>query len=97
MIDYESQTAADDPPPSSIQRRDERAVRMICSILRKRFELPAKDVSLNSRFVEDLGMAVFDLPDLILSLEETFEVDISLAVAARIMTVKDAVRCVLSK
>jgi acyl carrier protein len=97
MIDHESRGSADDPPASSTQRRDERAVRTICSILRVRFELPAKDVSLNSRFVEDLGMDVFDLPDLVLALEETFEVDISLAVAARILTLRDAVRCVLSK
>jgi len=97
MVDYESQESTDDTPPSSTQRRDERALRTICSILRVRFELPAKDVSLNSRFVEDLGMDVFDLPDLILSLEEAFEIDISLGVAARILTLKDAVRCVLSK
>jgi len=97
MVDYESQESTDDPPSSSTQRRDERAARTICSILRIRFELPAKDVSLNSRLVQDLGMDPFDLPDLILSLEETFEVDISLAVAARVLTLRDAVRCVLSK
>jgi acyl carrier protein len=97
MVDYESREFADDSSPSSTQRRDERAARTICSILSTRFELPTHDVSLNSRFVEDLGMDAFDLPDLILSLDETFEVDISLAVAARIHTLKDAVRCVLSK
>ena len=91
------QESTDAPSPSSTQRRDERAVSKICSILSERFELPVKDASLNSRFVEDLGMDAFDLPDLVLSLEETFEVDISLAVAARILTVKDAVRCVLGK
>jgi acyl carrier protein len=73
------------------------AIRTICNILRTRFELPVQEVRLSSRFVEDLGMDVFDLPDLILSLEETFELDISLAVAARILTLKDAVKCVLSK
>jgi hypothetical protein len=41
MVDYESRGAADDPPPSSIQRRDQRAVAIICGILRTRFELPA--------------------------------------------------------
>jgi acyl carrier protein len=87
----------DDPPPSSTQRRDERVVRTICGILRTRFDLPTREVSLNSRFVEDLGMDAFDLPDLILSLEEAFEMDISLGVAARILTLRDAVRCVLSK
>jgi acyl carrier protein len=97
MVDYESREFTDDPPPSSTQRRDERAVRTICSILRTRFELHVQEVSLSGRFVEDLGMDAFDLPDLVLSLEETFEVDISLAVATRIRTLKDAVRCVLSK
>ena len=97
MVDYESQESTDAPPSSSTQRRDERAARTICNILRIRFELRVEDVPLNSRFVEDLGMDAFDLPDLVLSLEETFEVDISLAVAARILTVKDAVRCVLGK
>lgn len=97
MVDYESRETADDPPPSSTLRRDERVIRTICSILRTRFDLPVNEVSLNSRFIEDLGMDAFDLPDLILSLEETFEVDISLGVAARILTLRDAVRCVLSK
>jgi acyl carrier protein len=97
MVDYESRESTDDPPPSSTQRRDDRAIRTICSILRTRFELPAQDVQMTSRFVEDLGMDAFDLPDLILSLEEAFEVDISLSVAARILTLKDALRCVLSK
>ena len=97
MVDYESRESTDDPPPSSTQRRDERVVSTICSILRTRFGLPAREESLNSRFVEDLGMDAFDLPDLVLSLEETFEIDISLGVATRILTLKDAVRCVLSK
>jgi acyl carrier protein len=96
MVDYESRGSTDDPPPSSIQRRDQRAVETICRILWTRFELPAQGARLDSRFVEDLGMDIFDLPDLILSLEEAFEMDIPVAVAARILTLKDAVRCVLS-
>ena len=97
MVDSKSRDAMADPPPSSTQRRDERAMRMICGILRTRFELPVGDARLNSRFVEDLGMDAFDLPDLILSLEEAFEMDISLPVAARILTLRDALKCVLSK
>jgi acyl carrier protein len=97
MVDYESRGAIDDAPPSSIQRRDQRAIDTICGILRTRFELPAQEARLDSRFVEDLGMDIFDLPDLILSLEEAFEMDIAVAVAARMLTLGDAVKCVLLK
>ena len=97
MADHESRGATDDPPPSSVQRRDQRAVATICGILRTRFDLPAQEARLDSRFVEDLGMDIFDLPDLILSLEEAFEMDIPVAVAARILTLSDAVKCVLLK
>jgi acyl carrier protein len=97
MVDYESRGAIDDAPPSSIRRRDQRALDTICGILRTRFELPTQEARLDSRFVEDLGMDIFDLPDLILSLEEAFEMDIPVAVAARMLTLGDAVKCVLLK
>lgn len=87
----------DEPPPSSTRRRDQRVFQAICSILQTRFDIPTRDAHLESRFVEDLGIDAFDLPDLILALEEAFEIDISITVAARVLTVKDAVKCVLLK
>jgi len=69
-------------------------MQLILRILKVRFEVSAKDVYLDSRFVEDLGIDIFDLPDLILALEEAFEVDISMTAAARILTVRDALRSV---
>jgi acyl carrier protein len=97
MVDQRSKEVFDDPPPSSTRRRDQRAFDGICGILRTRFEIPAREVQLDSRFVQDLGIDVFDLPDLILALEEVFEIDISTGVAARILTVKDALKCVQSR
>ena len=87
----------DEPPPSSTQARGKHVVDAIRRILSWRFEVSSQAVALSSRFVEDLGIDVFDLPDLILALEETFELDIPLVLAARILTVKDAVNCVLSR
>ena len=97
MASYKPTGFDDEPPASSIQRRDQRVVDRIGCILETRFEVPVHAVQLKSRFVEDLGIDAFDLPDLILALEEAFEVDISVGLAARILTVKDAVTCVLLK
>ena len=97
MVDHRSKKAIDDPPPSSPRRRDQRAFEGICSILNRRFEISAHEVFLDSRFIEDLGIDAFDLPDLILALEELFEIEISNSLAVRILTVKDAIKCVLSR
>ena len=97
MVNHSPTGSDDEPPPSSTQRCDPRAIDRICCILKTRFEIPVHAVQLRSRFVEDLGIDAFDLPDLILALEEAFEVDISIGLAARILTVRDAVTCVLSK
>lgn len=85
------------PPPSSTRGRGQYALDGIRWILARRFEIPWRGVNLHSRFVEDLGIDAFDLPDLILALEEAFEVDIPTVAAARVSTVKDAVICVLRR
>jgi len=96
MVDHRSKDAFGDPPPSSTRRRDQRAFGAICGILQRRFEISPREVHLDSRFIEDLGIDAFDLPDLILALEEVFEIDISNSLAVRLLTVKDALKCVLS-
>jgi len=98
MVDRKSREVFDEPPPpSSTRRRDQQALIVICGILGNRFGVSAREVHFDSRFVEDLGIDAFDLPDLILALEEAFELDISIALAARILTVKDAIRCALAR
>jgi len=97
MVDHQSKEIFEDPPPSSMRRRDQPAFDGICGILKGRFEISPREVQLASRFIEDLGIDAFDLPDLILALEEVFEIDISTGIAARILTVRDAVKCVMSR
>jgi len=98
MVDRKPRDVFDEPhPPSSTRRRDQQALVVICGILSSRFGVPAREVHFDSRFVEDLGIDAFDLPDLILALEEAFEIDISVALAARILTVTDAIRCALAR
>ncbi|HTA90669.1 MAG TPA: phosphopantetheine-binding protein [Polyangiaceae bacterium] len=97
MVDSKSVEFLDKPALSSTRPHDKGVIYTICGILKTRFDVPTREVHLDSRFVEDLGLDALDLPDLILALEENFEMDISVAVAARILTVKDAVKCVLLK
>jgi acyl carrier protein len=95
MGDSKSVEFLDEHAFSTTRPRNTGVIFTICSILKTRFDVPVREVHLDSRFVEDLGIDAFDLPDLLLALEETFEMDIPVAVAARILTVKDAVKCVL--
>ena len=48
------------------------------------------EVKLESKFVEDLGADSLDLVELIMSLEDKFQIEISDADAETIVTVKDA-------
>lgn len=95
MIDYED--FGDEPPPSSTHRRDQRAIYAILRILRVRFGVPTRIVCLDSRFVHDLEIEEDELTDLVLGLEEAFDIDISIPEAARIRTVRDAVACIITK
>jgi len=95
MVDYTD--SSDEPPPSSTQRRDQRAIYAICRILRVRFGVPTRLVCLDSHFVDDLDIEAAEITDLILALEEAFDIDISIPEAVEIRTVRDAVLCVLAK
>lgn len=48
------------------------------------------DIKQESKFVEDLGADSLDLVELIMSLEDKFQIEISDADAEKIITVKDA-------
>jgi len=92
MADHESTHFDDEAPISSIRDLDRPTLNLVIGILRARFQLAPAEVLLDSRFVEDLGLDIFDMPALVLALEEAFEIDIPSSTAARIVTVRDAVR-----
>ena len=48
------------------------------------------DIKQESKFVDDLGADSLDLVELIMSLEDKFQIEISDADAEKIITVKDA-------
>lgn len=55
------------------------------------------EIKLSSSFVEDLGADSLDTVELVMALEEEFEVDISDEDAESILTIEDAISYVNSK
>jgi len=50
----------------------------------------AEDIKAESRFIDDLGADSLDLVELIMALEDKFDIEISDEDAEKIITVKDA-------
>jgi len=63
----------------------------IRDIVVEQLGIEPSEVALESSFVEDLGADSLDLVELIMTLEETFDREISDEDAEKIMTVGDAV------
>jgi acyl carrier protein len=68
----------------------------IRQLIAERFDRSLEEVTDNARFVEDLGADSLDQTELLMALEEEFNLDID-DEANRIQTVGDAIRYVESK
>ena len=66
---------------------DEKIVKIICEQL----DVPEKDVVPEASFVDDLGADSLDQVELIMAMEEEFDISIPDEDAEKIATVKDAV------
>jgi acyl carrier protein len=60
-------------------------------IIADRLEIAITDISLEAQFISDLGADSLDIVELLMSLEDEFDLEISDEEAERIKTVKDAV------
>jgi acyl carrier protein len=69
---------------------EERVKRIICEQL----DVEEKDVVLTASFVDDLGADSLDQVELIMAMEEEFDVSISDEDAEKIATVQDAINYV---
>lgn len=63
----------------------------VIEIVSEQLGVPVNQISTNSRFVDDLGADSLDLVELIMCLEEHFEIEIPDNIASKIKTVGDAV------
>jgi len=60
-------------------------------IIAEKLSVDLEEVVPEASFVEDLGADSLDLVELIMSMEEEFEIDISDEDAEKLVTVKDAI------
>ena len=63
-------------------------------IIAEKLSVDIEDVTPQAAFVEDLGADSLDLVELIMSMEEEFDIDISDENAEKIVRVKDAIEFV---
>ncbi len=63
----------------------------VVSVIADKLDVPADDVKPNSRFVEDLNADSLDQVELIMALEDEYDITIPDEDAQKIVTVKDAV------
>ena len=70
--------------------------KQIITIIAEQLGLDEAEVKLESKFIEDLGADSLDLVDLVMKLEDTFDVQISDEETAKLKTVRDAVTFVES-
>ena len=61
-------------------------------ILAEQFEIDEDDITLNSDIVDDLGADSLDFVDLVMSIEDEFEIEVPDEVIEEIRTVDDAVK-----
>ena len=61
-------------------------------ILAEQFEIDEDDITLNSDIVDDLGADSLDLVDLVMSIEDEFEIKVPDEAIEEIKTVDDAVK-----
>ena len=60
-------------------------------IIAEKLSVEPEEVVLEASFVDDLGADSLDLVELIMSMEEEFDIDISDEDAEKLVTVKDAI------
>lgn len=73
------------------KREEEIMFEQLVEIITEYVEVDKKDISLESRFMEDLGFTSFDFMNMLGEIEDRFDVEIDQEEAADIRTVQEAV------
>ena len=66
-------------------------IEKVKSIIVEQLGVPAEDVTEGASFIEDLGADSLDIVELVMALEEEYDIEISDEAAEKIQTVGDAI------
>jgi acyl carrier protein len=69
----------------------------VIKIISEKLSIPAENISVSSRFSEDLGADSLDIVELLMEIEEEFSVNISDEDSEKLKTVGDAITHISAK
>lgn len=69
----------------------EQVLARVKKLILEQLDVQEKEITLEARFIDDLGADSLDIVELIMSIEEEFEIEMSDEDAERVATVGDAV------
>lgn len=84
-------------PTDTFVSEQQEVLRILAAIIEEIAEVPAEEVSLEQRFVDDLDIDSLAMIEIAAQTEVAFELDISPETLADLLTVGDAVELVQSK
>lgn len=76
---------------------DDKVFQEIKSIIADKLSIAADEIQLGSSFIDDLGADSLDLADLVMAIEEQYEIDFSNEDTDKFRTVGDVVNVILEQ
>lgn len=99
-LEFDGTTTATDSiaaESSASDRVKQQIYEKVKAVIVKQLEVDASEVTLNANFANDLGADSLDAVELVMALEEEFDIEIPDEVAENIETVQQAIDCIYKK
>jgi len=87
----------DTPAAATMSAEQQEILHKLAVIIEEIAEVPADQISLDKRFVDDLDIDSLSMIEIAAQTEATFELDIAIEELAELLSVRDAVDLVLAQ